>query len=194
MPTPTQELLPDAERSTKGVLPLPRPQAILSRDGERALREEMDRLRHQLDVEFAGRLRQARAFGQSSENDDYLQIKEEEAVLASRIARLQTLIETATVVDPPRLTQKSVTVGSVVEVEDLDSGSVGEHRISGGFERLARGGISVCSPVGAALIGRAIGDEVEASLPGGRVRRLKISAIRTRPRRGSTPSERPSPA
>jgi transcription elongation factor GreA len=163
------------------VLPPQQSQAILSRDGERALRTELDRLRHQLEVEFAARLREARAFGQSSENDDYLQIKEEEAVLASRIARLGALLETATVVNPTRRSSDSVTLGSVIEVEDLDSGAITEHRVSGGFEELSPGAISATSPLGSALIGRAVGEEVEARLPGGRTRRLRIRAIRTRP-------------
>ena len=56
---------------------------IITRVAERALRVELDRRRHELEVEFAARLREARTFGAAGGNDDYLQIKEEEAVLAS---------------------------------------------------------------------------------------------------------------
>lgn len=51
------------------------PRAIITRSGESILRDELDKLRLQLDIEFADRLREAREFGEGGSNDDYLQIK-----------------------------------------------------------------------------------------------------------------------
>jgi hypothetical protein len=62
----------------------PAPRAILTRAGERAIRDDLEQLRQSLEGEFTDRLREARGFGSSRENDEYLQIKEEEAVVASR--------------------------------------------------------------------------------------------------------------
>src|SRR3954454_1881670 len=75
------------------------PPAIITREGAGALQARVQRLRHQLDVEFADRLNEARAFGETGGNDDYLQALEEQAVLASRLSRLQGLLDSATVVE-----------------------------------------------------------------------------------------------
>ena len=79
----------------------PHAPAVLTREGERALRATLRRLNHELSVEFASRLSQARTFGEIAGNDDYLQTLEEEGVLRSRIARLEGLLESATVVSSP---------------------------------------------------------------------------------------------
>src|SRR4051794_16269895 len=71
------------------------PRAIITRSGESILADELAKL----DIEFADRLREAREFGEGGSNDDYLQIKEEEAVVRSRIGRLEALLDSAEVVE-----------------------------------------------------------------------------------------------
>jgi transcription elongation GreA/GreB family factor len=71
-----------------------------------------------------------------------------------------------------------VTIGSVVEVEDLASGKRREHLLTGGYEPQGPNDVSANSPVGQALLGRVIGDEVALKLPNGREQTLKISAVR----------------
>jgi transcription elongation factor GreA len=156
--------------------PAPRGPAVLTREGERALRATVRRLHHQLSVEFAARLSQARTFGEIAGNDDYLQTLEEEAVLKSRIARLKGLLDSATVVsDSPRA--GVVAIGTTVQVEDLASGAVQEHRLMGDYEELRADDVSASSPVGRALTTRSAGDEVEVELPNGRSRSLRILAV-----------------
>ena len=75
------------------------PPAIITLEGARALQVRIQRLRHQLDVEFADRLNEARGFGDIGGNDDYLQALEEQTVLVSRLLRLQRLLDSATVVE-----------------------------------------------------------------------------------------------
>ncbi len=157
----------------------PVPRITLTRDGERVMREELGRLRQSLEGEFSDRLREARGFGGSYENDDYLQIKEEEAVLASRIRRLESLLESAEVVDEDVDATGVVAIGSVVEVKSLASGEVREHRLSGGFGLGEPGEISASSPVGQALLGRAPGDSVTVELPNGRSTELEILSVRS---------------
>jgi hypothetical protein len=70
-------VLYDTDRAPRRA-PVAAVQAIITRDRQRALREELSRLRRELEVEHATRLEEARSFGDSSENDDYLQIKEED--------------------------------------------------------------------------------------------------------------------
>jgi transcription elongation factor GreA len=152
--------------------------SLITHDGERALRGELARLRHELEVGFASRLRDAREFGDAAGNDDYLQIKEEETVLAAGIARLQALLATATVVDEADLASGVAVIGTLVVVRDVDSGLVDEHLLIGGYEALSPNAVSANSPVGRALMGRTAGDEVEVELPGHRKRRLRVVAVR----------------
>ncbi|MGH2967138.1 MAG: GreA/GreB family elongation factor [Solirubrobacterales bacterium] len=155
----------------------PRAPAILTHEGERELRATLERLRQQLEVEFAARLRQARTFGEVTGNDDYLQTIEEEAVLRSRITRLEGLLNSATVASKSPRTSTAVAIGATVELEDVASGAVHERRMVGDFERLSPDAVSASSPVGRALIRRSAGDEVEVELPNGRSRSLRILAV-----------------
>jgi len=123
-------------------------------------------------------LREARGYGEIDHNDDYLQIKEEEAVVASRAHRLATLLGSATVVKASGAQRGVASIGSVVEVEDLASGDVREYRLTGGYEEMRANDISANSPIGQALLGRQRGDEVTVELPGDRSVVLGIIAIR----------------
>lgn len=169
-------------RRTPRSAPVSAVQAIITRDRERALREELSRLRRELEVEYATRLEEARSFGDSSENDDYLQIKEEEAVTASRILRLEAVLHGAEVAEPTGANGR-IGLGTTAEVEDIASGEVREHRLVGGYEPLDRGDVSANSPIGRALLGRSAGDEVLAVLPNGTERGLRIAAVRSSARR-----------
>jgi transcription elongation factor GreA len=155
----------------------PRAPAVLTREGARALRARLRDLHHQLSVEFAARLRQARTFGEIAGNDDYLQTLEEEAVLRSRIARLEGLLDSATVVSESPQTSGAVAIGTTVQVEDLTSGAIQEHRLIGDYEKLGADAVSASSPVGRALTRRSAGDEVEVELPNGGSRSLRILAV-----------------
>jgi transcription elongation factor GreA len=156
----------------------PQPRAMVTREGEQALRATVQRLRHQLDVEFAARLHEARGFGEIGGNDDYLQIIEEQAVLAARISRLQRLLDSARVVEQQPAGSGAATVGTIVEVTDLASGAIHEHRLIGDYESREPNAVSASSPVGQALIGQSPGDEVEVTLPHGRARRLRVLSVR----------------
>lgn len=165
--------------AVSGVEPqTPQTRAIITREGEQALRATVQRLRHQLDVEFAARLHEARGFGEIGGNDDYLQTIEEQAVLASRLSRLQRSLDSATVVEQQPARSGAAAVGTVVEVKDLASGAVHEHRLIGDYESLGANAVSASSPVGRALIGQSPGDEVEVKLPHGRVRMLRVLTVR----------------
>jgi transcription elongation factor GreA len=134
-------------------------------------------LHEQLNVEFAARLRHARSFGEIAGNDDYLQTIEEEAVLRSRIARLEGLLDSATVVSESPQTSGAVAIGTTVQAEDLTSGAVQRHRLVGDYEELDADAVSASSPVGRALTRGAAGDKVEVELPNGRRRTLRILAV-----------------
>ena len=151
---------------------------IITRSRHRELRVEVERLRYELNVEFAARLREARAFGEVANNDDYLQIKEEKEVLTSRIASLEAVLSSAAVIADDTRDRARVAIGAMVKVEDLSSGEIDEYLLIGDFEPPNPCAASAGSPVGRALIGRAVGDEVEIDLPNGRTRHLRIVSSR----------------
>ena len=169
---------PEEER-----LRAPRPVSpvILTREGEQMLRAELDRLRERLDGEFTERLREAHGFGGSYENDEYLQIKEEEAVLASRMRQLESLLDSAEIMDEESAARGIVAIGSLVEVRNQSSGTVRTHRITGGFEPAEPGDVSANSPVGQALLGRTPEEAVEVELPNGRTVVLEVLGVEPAP-------------
>jgi len=140
---------------------------------------------------MAERLREARAFGAPAGNDDYLQIQEEEIILAARAARLDELLERACVVDGGSLDGRAA-VGTTVEVRDIESGELREHELVGGHGALGANAVSAGSPIGEALLGREAGAIVEVQLPKGGSRRLEI--LRVKGGRGAAlrPSRRAS--
>lgn len=153
------------------------PSAIITRDGERVLRAELERLRRELEGGMAERLREARAFGAPAGNDDYLQIQEEEIILAVRAARLGELLERAQVVDGGSADGRAA-VGTIVEVKDIGSGELIEHELVGGHEAPRANAASAASPIGQALIGGVAGSVVEVQRPKGGSQRLEIVRVR----------------
>ena len=123
------------------------------------------------------RLRIAREFGDTSNNDEHLAIREEEAVLATRIARLEDILARATEVDHPG-EEDSVTIGSTVTVVDVDTRERLDYVIGSAHGVLSRGTVSALSPVGQALLGRSVGERVYVELPRARRRALELREVR----------------
>jgi transcription elongation factor GreA len=171
--TPIQD---NPNRSHAGTVGAP-PSTIITRDGERVLQEELERLRHELECGMAERLREARAFGAPAGNDDYLQIQEEEIILAVRAARLDELLERAQVIDSGSLDGRAA-VGTIVEVKNTDNGELVRHALVGGHEAPRANTASAASPIGQALIGRKAGEIVVVHLPKGGRQRLEIVGVR----------------
>lgn len=149
---------------------------------EQHLRAELERRRHELEVVFAARIRDARSTGDGSSGDDHLQIREEEAVVRSEVARIEARLASAVIVEEQDSTDGTAGIGSVVEIRDLDSGAVYSRLITGDFDstsaaRAAANPVSASSPVGRALLGSGPGEEVRVELPNGRVRRLEVTAV-----------------
>jgi transcription elongation factor GreA len=109
----------------------------------------------------------ARGFGDLSENFEYHAAKNEQGLLESRIRRLRSRLDHVVVVD--QATTDVVGIGSTVELED-EQGERMEVQIS------SVGGVSPESPLGRALLGRAVGDEVDVEAPRG-TWRARILAI-----------------
>jgi transcription elongation factor GreA len=150
---------------------------ILTQEGLANLKAELDTLSTTRRREVASRIKEAREFGDISENAEYDDAKNEQAMLEARIATLEDNLRSATVVDASDLGTDVVRVGSVVHVKDEASGKSNQYTIVGSAEaRPADMKLSNESPVGKALLGHKRGEEVVFSTPRGE-RRLKITKI-----------------
>ena len=127
---------------------------------------------------MAERIKEAREFGDISENSEYDDAKNEQAMLEQRIAQLEERLRSAQVVDPKDISTDVVQVGSVVPVKDEKTGKSQKFTIVGSAEaNPAESKLSNESPVGRALIGRKRNDVVSVQVPRGPARKLKITKI-----------------
>ena len=149
----------------------------ISRDGLEQLRKELDELIALRRPEIAQRIHDAKEHGDLSENAEYEDAKNEQAMVEGRIQQLQALIQNAELIDEQGASvSKQVTLGSHVRVK-TDEGKAHEYVIVGPAEADPREGkISNESPVGRALIGKRVHDEVQVNAPRGIVT-YKITKI-----------------
>src|SRR6201997_927667 len=141
---------------------------ILTQEGLANLRAEYERLSTTGRREVAARIKEAREFGDISENAEYDDAKNEQAMLEARIAQLEEKIRSATVIDPSELSTDIVRVGSSVTVNDPQSGDARCYTIVGSAEaKPLENKLSNESPVGKALLGHRVGDEVTIATPKG---------------------------
>jgi transcription elongation factor GreA len=149
---------------------------ILTPEGMANLKAELDELTTRRRREVAQRIKEAREFGDISENAEYDDAKNEQAMLEARIASLEDKLRSATVIDQTAITNDVVNVGSVVHVKD-EAGKSVKYSIVGSAEASpTEMKLSNESPVGKALLGRKRGEEVVIVTPRGK-RKLKITKI-----------------
>jgi len=118
----------------------------------------------------AERIRQAKEFGEIGENSEYEDAKKEQAFIEGEIARLEEILSTAKIIDRKEVLTSEVSIGSLVSLENVDTGEKFKFEIVGSTEAdPADGKISHLSPVGAAVFGAKKGDEVEVTAPKGKV-------------------------
>jgi transcription elongation factor GreA len=142
----------------------------LTPEGYERLRTELDYLRSVRRKEVADRIRESKELGDPIENPEYEQAKTEQAALEGRIVELQRILQYATVIDEPAAKGGEVGLGSRVKVREADSGEDLELVVVGPFEAdPSAGRVSSESPMGEALIGRAVGDKVEVAAPTGTI-------------------------
>jgi len=137
------------------------------------LKKELNYMETVREKEVSEQIKEARSFGDLSENSEYDEAKTEQGKLYSRIAEYKDLIEHAEIVDnvDHNLPKDAVTLGSIVTVKDLDEDFEDKYEIVGSQEANPREGrISDDSPVGKGLIGHRAGDTVTIPVPAGEIR------------------------
>ena len=151
---------------------------ILTPEGLKKLKDELELLSTEKRREVAERIKEAREFGDISENAEYDDAKNEQAMVESRIALLGEKLRMATVIQTKDLSTDVVQVGSVVHVKDEKTGKSVKYTIVGSAEaRPQDHKLSNESPVGRALIGRKRNETVAVKVPRGPARKLKITKI-----------------
>jgi transcription elongation factor GreA len=149
----------------------------MTKDGIQKLEKELDHLRNVRRHEVAGRIHEAKELASAQNNAEYEEAKNEQAFVEGRIMTLEHLLQNASVIDEEAAHRAShVQVGSKVSAKGEDGKKV-EYTIVGAAEAQPTNGlISNESPVGRALLGKRVGDEVQISVPKG-VFRLTITRI-----------------
>ncbi|MBQ7757004.1 MAG: transcription elongation factor GreA [Oscillospiraceae bacterium] len=138
----------------------------VSKAGYAKLEEERDYLVTIRRSEVAQKLKEARSFGDLSENAEYDEAKNEQAMLEARINEIDFLLSNAVVVDDDDISIHEVGVGSIIKLKDLETGDVETLTIVGSTESDPDNGkISDESPIGKAAIKKKAGDVIEVSAP-----------------------------
>jgi transcription elongation factor GreA len=151
---------------------------LLTPEGLDKLKDEIEHLSTVKRREVAERIKEAREFGDISENSEYDDAKNEQAMLEARIASLEEKLRSASVIDASELDSNVVRVGSLVSVKDEGSGKSLKYTIVGSTEaNPSENRLSNESPVGKGLLGRKKGDTAKVQLPNGKIRELKITKI-----------------
>ena len=153
---------------------------ILTPEGLDKIKAEIEYLSTERRAEVAARIKEAREFGDISENSEYDDAKNEQAMLEAKIAQLEDRVRSATVIDSSDLSTDVVRVGSVVHVKDEKTGKSVKYTIVGSAEASpTENKLSNESPVGKALLGHKRNDVVSVQVPRGPARKLKITKIDT---------------
>jgi transcription elongation factor GreA len=153
-------------------------ESLITQEGLEKLKQEVAYLTTQKRREVAARIKEAREFGDISENSEYDDAKNEQALLEQRISQLEERLRRATVIDESDVDTEAVSVGTMVHVKDQKSGDSQKFRIVGSAEAdPSEQKLSNESPIGRALVGHKRGEIVTVDVPRGPKKKLKITKI-----------------
>ena len=143
----------------------------ISKAGKAKLEQELEYLITVRKKEVADQLKEARSFGDLSENAEYDEAQNEQAKLAAQIEELQHILDTAVVVDDDDISVDEIGVGSIMKIRDLELDEVETLQIVGSTESDPdHGKISDDSPIGKAALKKKVGDIFEVEAPVGMIK------------------------
>ncbi len=149
----------------------------MSKTGHAVLKEELSRLQKKDRMEVIKAIEVAREHGDLKENAEYHAAKDRQGHIEGRIMELKDKLGRAEIIDCTDVSCERAVFGTVVTVEDLDSGEELVYQLLGPEESdVKKGSISVLSPWGQAMIGKSVGDEFVVKVPAG-VRNLEVLDI-----------------
>jgi len=142
----------------------------LTADSLQKMKEQLQSLRTKERARIAATIAEAREKGDLSENAEYDAAKEAQGHLEARIARLENTISNARLVDESQIDASKAFILSTVKVKNRGNGAEQSYQLVSAEEAdLASGKISVTSPIGKGLLGKSVGDEVQITVPAGKV-------------------------
>jgi transcription elongation factor GreA len=137
--------------------------------GYEALKTELAKLKSVERPRNIKAIEEARAHGDLSENAEFEAAKERQSFLEGRINELEYKLANADIINPAKLAKDKAVFGSTVVLENIDTGQEVEYQLVGPEESsIEEGRISVTSPLGSAILGKALGDEIVIQAPGGK--------------------------
>lgn len=155
-----------------------KPSMVLTRKGEQKLKDELNQLRSVTRREVAEKIKVALSFGDLSENSEYDEAKNEQAMVEARIAEIEHTLAHAQIIDDNDISTEKVGIGTTVKILDMEMDEELEFKMVGTKEAdIDSGKMSDESPIGKAILNHAVGEEVEVETPSG-VISIKILEIR----------------
>ena len=137
-------------------------------EGHARLREELIHLKSVERPSIIQAIAVAREHGDLSENAEYHAARDRQSFIEGRIKQIENNLALAEVIDPSKLAGDRVAFGATVKLANTDTGEEVTYRILGADESdLAKGSISITSPLARSLLGKEAGDEVKVRMPGG---------------------------
>ncbi|MCL2503608.1 MAG: transcription elongation factor GreA [Coriobacteriia bacterium] len=153
-------------------------EVALTVEGQTKLEDELRRLETVRRREVGERIKEAKEFGDISENSEYEDAKNEQAWVESRIIEINLILANATIIRKPRSAPSKVTLGCSVLLKDIETGEEQKYQVVGSAEAdPAENRISNESPVGQAIMGHAKGDVVHVETPRGSTIEFEIVRI-----------------
>lgn len=152
---------------------------ILTPEGLTKLQQELDDLKSVHRREVNDRIRQAKEYGDLSENAEYEDAKQEQAFIEGRILRIESMIRNVRIIDESEYAAGEVHLGAIVKIKDIKNDENYEFTIVGSAEAdPPKQRISNESPLGGALMGHKKGETVDVTTPRGVVK-YRIEQIKT---------------
>jgi len=147
---------------------MPANHTFLTAEGYKKLVEELERLRTTGREQIASKIKEARSFGDLSENAEYDEAMNEQAIMEAKISRLEEELKNAQILEDEDVRTDVIGVGSLVKVYDRTYGEELEFQLIGKAQANPdENRVSDESPIGRALLGHAVGAVVEVEAPGG---------------------------
>jgi transcription elongation factor GreA len=149
----------------------------LTEDGLKRLHHELDQLKSVERPSISAQIAEARDKGDLSENAEYDAAKEAQGLLELKISKMEDMVANARIIDESKLDTSKVLILSKVKIKNTLNNAVMSYTLVAENEAdMKTGKISVNSPIAKALLGKKVGDQVEATVPSGKVK-LEIMEI-----------------
>lgn len=151
---------------------------ILTPEGYKKLEEELETLKVEGRKEIAEKIKEARSYGDLSENAEYDAAKDAQAAMEQRITNIENMLKNAQIVSDSDVSTDTISIGSRVKLYDMDLEEEVEYTIVGSTEANPdEEKISDESPIGRALLGKTVDETVNVELPDGDVIQFKVLEI-----------------